>query len=309
MAPLIDELKNPRRANRLQMRARSEMPDCCRQAFTFLELLVVLATLAILAAMLLPALARVKPNSHGMQCMANQKQLVLAWLLYADDNRQYLPPNAGGGSSPLPRPPLPSWSFGLLNWNPDNTDNTNSQALANTLLGPYLHRQTSAFKCPADIYSCVESNQALPRVRSVAMNAYIDDNPHLTNKGPPPDATVWYGGAYCAYNKISDIIKPAPADLFVFADEHPDNVNDGIMITDMPDTGATNQWVDLPASYHNRACGFSFADGHSTIHKWLDAVTCQPARQVNTNSWPTSPNSPDILWMQQHATALYFSTH
>jgi prepilin-type N-terminal cleavage/methylation domain-containing protein/prepilin-type processing-associated H-X9-DG protein len=283
------------------------MPEPRRRAFTLLELLVVLATVSILAAMLLPALARAKPSSHGMQCMSNQKQLTLAWLLYADDNGGALPPNVNGGAT---KTPPSSWVHGWLNFSPDNTDNTNLQFLANGVLGPYLQMQTKAFKCPADIYTCVEGNRASPRVRSVSMNGYIEGNAYLTAKaGLPPDASIWYNGYFCAYNKVGDIIKPVPAALFVFLDEHPDSINDGWFITDMPDTGAANQWVDLPASYHNRGCGFSFADGHSTIHKWLNPVTCQPVTQVQGNTWPSSFNNADILWMQQHASAPYGSTH
>ncbi|HEX4644443.1 MAG TPA: prepilin-type N-terminal cleavage/methylation domain-containing protein, partial [Verrucomicrobiae bacterium] len=161
------------------------IPELRRRAFTLLELLVVLATLAILAAMLLPALARAKPNSHGMQCMSNQKQLTLAWLLYADDNGQNLPPNENGGSGSGTGTVdiTKTWANGWLNWIPDNTDNTNLQFLANALLGNYLQRQTRAFKCPADIYTCVEGNKAMPRVRSVSMNGYIEGNAYLTAKG------------------------------------------------------------------------------------------------------------------------------
>jgi prepilin-type processing-associated H-X9-DG protein len=91
----------------------------------------------------------------------------------------------------------------------------------------------------------------------------------------------------------------------VFTDEHPDSINDGWMITDMTNPFT---WVDLPANYHNRGCGFSFADGHSTIHKWLDGNTTQPVTMSQHNGgWGSSPR--DMLWMQQHASAPYGSTH
>src|SRR5438445_4827443 len=151
-----------------------------------------------------------------------------------------------------------------------------------SVLGAYCNGQFHIYKCPADIYTCVEGNHNLPRVRSVSMNGYIEGNAYLTSKSGAPNQSIWYGGAYLAYNKISDIVRPPPNNLFVFLDEHPDSINDGWFITDMADT-TSSAWVDLPASYHNRACGFSFADGHAEIHNGLDPLNCQPNTQHHVN--------------------------
>jgi prepilin-type processing-associated H-X9-DG protein len=272
-----------------------------RQAFTLLELVVVLATITILAAMLMPAFAKTRRTGAGIQCLDNKKQLTLAWLMYSEDNHGALTPNENGGSGSgtgtvdLTK----NWANGWLNWIPDNTDNTNLHYLADALLGPYAQRQTRVFKCPADIYTCLEGGRAMPRTRSVSMNGYIEGGAYLAFKWAP-NQSIWYGGAYMAYNKISDIVRPPPSNLFVFLDEHPDSINDGWLITDMQESG---YWVDLPASYHNRACGFSFADGHAEIHKWLDPVTCQPVRKAQQNGGPYSPT--DTAWMQQHASFPY----
>jgi prepilin-type N-terminal cleavage/methylation domain-containing protein len=269
-----------------------------RQAFTLVELLIVIAIIAILAAMLLPALSKAKQKTQLIQCMNNNKQLTLGWLMYADDNNSKLPPNMNGNG---PSDTAKSWVNGWLDWNPGNTDNTNLQFLANALLGPYVQRQTKVYKCPADKYLCTEGNpaQQMDRVRSSSMNGYIEGDAYLSGKTGSPNASIWYGGAYMAYIRITDIVRPPPVDLFVLVDEHPDSINDGWLITDEQAV----QWVDLPASYHNHACGFSFADGHSAIHKWVDGVTSQPVKQIQGNSWPSSPNSPDIIWMQQHSSA------
>jgi prepilin-type processing-associated H-X9-DG protein len=271
-------------------------------AFTLLELLVIVAALAMLSATLLPAFAKVRRTTAGTQCLDNKKQLTLAWLQYADDNAGNLCPNINVSTFPGP----PSWIIeSVENFVPDNTDNTNVLLLANAKLGPYCNRQFRLFKCPADIYTCIEGGQNLPRVRSISMNGYIEGGAYLTTgKGSlPPNEAVWYGG-FTAYNKISDIVRPPPNNLFVFLDVHPDSISDGLFITDMADT-TSSAWVDLPASYHNRACGFSFADGHAEIHKWLNPVTCQPVTKTQGNSWPTSIKSPDIAWMQQHSSVPY----
>ena len=136
----------------------------------------------------------------------------------------------------------------------------------------------------------------LPRLRSISMNAYIEGGAYGVSPGQ-----TWYP-QFCAYNRISDIIQPMPPGLFVFVDEHPDSINDGWLIID-PET--PNEWGnDLPASYHNRACGFSFADGHSEIHKWVQGTTCVPVTQQEHGVYPgTSPVDRDIQWATNHCTA------
>src|SRR5437899_7123712 len=145
------------------------MKSVKRAGFTLIELLVVIAIIAILAAMLLPALARARQKAQGVYCLGNQKQLTLAWIMYSDDYQGKLVPNHDGGTTSYDL----SWVPGWLDFNPDNTANTNIQYLLSSKIGPYT-KNPGIYKCPADTYLCLERNQKLPRVRSVGMNGFIE---------------------------------------------------------------------------------------------------------------------------------------
>ena len=190
-----------------------------KRAFTLIELLVVIAIIAILAALLLPALSKAKVKAQGIMCMSNGKQLGLAWLMYADDNNGVCCQNMEGGD-----PNTPSWVLGWENFIPDNTENTNLQMLTQGLLWPYS-KSAGIYKCPADTYLALQGTQKLPRLRSLSMNAYIQGN------GYAGSGQTWYPNYRC-YNKLTDIVNPKPTDLFVFVDEHPDSINDGWLIVD-----------------------------------------------------------------------------
>ncbi len=254
------------------------------QGFTLIELLVVIAIIAILAALLLPALAKAKQKAQGISCLNNNKQLTLAWLMYADDNNGVFPRNCNTGDQTIN-----SWVLGILDWAPNNTDNTNRLNLMNSLVGPYCGKQADIYHCPADVYTCTEGGQQMARVRSVSMNCYVN--------GYPGDATPVSG--WQIYRKQSDMSNPKPSDLWVFVDEHPDSINDGWLIISWHMAGS---WSDLPASYHNGACGFGFADGHAEIHKWHESAMVLPVRKVVYDGSVTA-GPVDFPWALEHTSA------
>ncbi len=269
-----------------------------RLGFTLIELLVVIAVIGILASLLLPAMSRARDAAHRVVCVSNVKQLMLGWLLYETDTG-WLAPTAGGPW--CGDPTNPGWTGGSIAWNDPPSwayMRTNVDMLMSPgsgKIGPYVGAH-GVYRCPADRSGFVKGTQRPPfRVRSYTMNVAIG-----VRDTTDPEMNV-------SFYKMTDYRKLAPANGWVFLEEHPETIDDGRFEVMWPASHGAEVWTGVPATRHGRAGPVGFADGHVEIRKWVEASTTPPPGAL-TGTWVYFvPGSRDFRWLHDRTRSYGFN--
>jgi len=259
------------------------------RGFTLIELLVVIAIIAILAAMLLPALARAKMQAWRSKSVNNIRQLQLGAIMYANDSNGYLLPNATRDYPPPAGAKV--WidaSTAYIEGLKYEVGNTNMMLYTDGLLASYMGNQLGVYKSPGDVMPSLNGQ----RIRSYSMNGQMGSI-YLKGKFNPSAPAI-------QYVKESDITKPVPSNAFVFCEENPYTINDGYIeiFSQLSSPG----FPDVPAAYLGGACAFSFADGHAEVHRWQTSVLLNAKASVSYVSGGIVNNA-DWIWFTQHAAS------
>jgi prepilin-type processing-associated H-X9-DG protein len=294
------------------------LPKNGESGFNMVELMVVIATTGILVVLVLPALGFSKARPQAVDCLNNFNQLVKACAMYTGDNHQFYPPNPDDGGTD----PGYEWCAGNAEgWtapipSPDDSAEAGDQEyLTNpeyNSLAPYLARNPLPFKCPADWRICTYQGQRVPVVRSVSANAGVGtaDISWLnggSHSGIPtmPVGGPWLTGnhnelqtSYATFGSTSGFKNCSPSEIFIYADEDPLSINDASLQV----VAALPEVVDYPSVRHGNAACFSFADGHSELHKWKSGLFALSAVPTGIRTAQTAAETNDWFWLAWHAS-------
>jgi prepilin-type processing-associated H-X9-DG protein len=304
-------------------------------AFSRVDLLAVLVTMAILALAVLPTLARLHVEPQATQCLTNLRQITAGWWMYVNDNQGRMAANRGLLPANEDYNAYPRWVAGdmrggVVSQAPGGPlytgiDATNSALLVDphySQLAPYVTKP-ALYHCPVDqsTWSTIDDPglRELPRVRSYSMNSAIGPSENGTLVGGNDVRGHWLssgnasspgGSPWRVPIKESELVAPAPSQVFLLLDEHPESINDACFSVQMPLNKNATYWIDTPAQYHNNGCNFSFADGHVETHRWqvpqaFPPVVWQPDSVPNAGGSETAvPGDPDVIWLAHRTTAL-----
>lgn len=278
--------------NRIHPQRRRDRPFRLSAGFTLIELLVVIAIIAILAALLLPALSKAKGKAYQTQCLSNLRQLAITYQFYADDNSSYLAPN---GFITTPTPEVKLWVAGSEHTLPDYF--TNRAYLLDSqyaLFAAYL-KTAEVYKCPSDRSEPTRLGVSYPKLRSYALNCFF-------NWQTPENST--FSDGRVTFRKQTDFARYDASQYFTFIDGAPLNVCEPAFAL----FGGT-YFYHRPSAEHNNSGTLAFADGHVRAQKWLDPETIKAAKSGGPagdggHFDSVSSSNPDFIWLKDHASPL-----
>ena len=275
-------------------------------AFTLIELLVVIAIIGILAAILLPVLNQAAVRAKGAKCVSDLKQIQMGFIVYANDDSDYVPVSHSNSSDNPMAANYINWVAGIMTYGDPGTANESYLTdPVHSQLSPYV-QNGAVYRCPADL-SCSNGLVGPPRVRSYVMNGLIgcEDiggkprSPTTIQSHYPPVSPS--GSKWLVYTKTSQIKGGVgPSDLWVFVCEHPDFIGDGVFTDTMTLLASQAIWNDVPSKFHGNGCPFSFADGHVEMHRWQYPYII-PDVTYKKGVLPTTPDK-DIFWFYNHSS-------
>lgn len=261
-----------------------------RDGFTRTDLVTTIALVAVLALLQIPALGNAKGMSKAGVCLSNLRRLATAWNQFAADN---------DGTLPVADVPSNGWiENGYIGSVGVGSDYTNTVKLvgAKTQLGSYTQKPL-LYRCPADESRAKFGSRIYPRARSYSMSVAMNGSTGGTLDWILPSPQ------YRTFHKVSQITSPTPSRAFVFLEEHPDSIDDGVFAVNMPGPDlAKAKFQNFPGAYHDRAGALAFADGHAELHLWSDPRTTPSAAGKTLLDTP-SPNNADIRWLSDRTSS------
>ncbi len=259
-----------------------------RSAFTRADFMALLGSVSLLAVLFITSAGTTRRGSQVLVCRNNLQRLADAWLVYAGDSKLLVGNVNGGAASSTAPAKATTWATGVLDW-VSTMDNTNTAKLQTAAFARYIGPDVSVFKCPSDAYLSPTQRKLgwVRRVRTYSMNAYV--GPSGVEEGP-------FDSSFIHFQSLAQVTPPG--EIFVFTEEHPDSMNDPMLII----SPRATQFIDLPASFHSRGANFTFADGHVEGHRWASASTVLPVRYVSYGGFAPQRGDPDLLWLGAHAS-------
>jgi hypothetical protein len=263
-----------------------------QRAFSLPDLLALVAVLLLGAFVLFPGLAHQQPAARDLQCRSNLRQLANGWMLYAIDHSGRVANNFGlnNTQATITSGKYETWASQVLSWD-SSSMNTNADLLLHSVLTPYAGNRVEVFRCPSDLFvSGVQATRGWThRLRSYSMNAFV--GPY--GPGAPSSANPSFSSLR-QWLKLEEF--PRPNAAFVFIEVHPDYINDGYFLNN-PALVTPSSWGDVPGSFHEGACGITFADGHHESHAWLGAGTKPPVRFMPVGASLDAGGRVDYKWL------------